>query len=234
VVRVDGGDGHADAGRLDDVHGVDADARSVVAGGRGVIPRDVDRDDGGDDAAIVGAMLWRFRQGVQMTDEARLARLTAIVAVGYFVVWTWFGIAAYPIGVALAAFEMQHAAVSRAVPIAIGVMVMMAGLVQLTAWKARHLDCCRQLPGSGRPLPPHAGTAWRHGLRLGLHCSHSSAGLMVLLLVIGVMDLRAMALVTGAITLERLAPAGRWVARAIGVIVLATGLLVIGRAAGLG
>jgi predicted metal-binding membrane protein len=62
-------------------------------------------------------------------------------------------------------------------------------------------------------------TAWRLGLRLGLHCGHCCFGLMAILLGIGVMDLRAMAAVAVAITVERLAPAGERVARAIGVVV---------------
>jgi predicted metal-binding membrane protein len=57
---------------------------------------------------------------------------------------------------------------------------------------------------------------------------------MAILLGLGVMDLRAMAVVTAAITLERLAPAGERVARAIGAVVVGTGLLLIARAAGLG
>ncbi len=47
---------------------------------------------------------------------------------------------------------------------------------------------------------------------------------MAILLVIGVMDLRAMALVTAAITVERLAPAGERVARAIGAVVVGGGV----------
>jgi predicted metal-binding membrane protein len=39
---------------------------------------------------------------------------------------------------------------------------------------------------------------------------------MAILLVIGVMDLRAMAVATAAITVERVAPAGARVARAAG------------------
>ena len=39
---------------------------------------------------------------------------------------------------------------------------------------------------------------------------------MAILLAVGVMDLRAMAVVTAAITVERLAPAGERVARVIG------------------
>jgi hypothetical protein len=48
------------------------------------------------------------------------------------------------------------------------------------------------------------------------------------------MDLRAMAAVTAAITVERLAPAGERVARAIGAVVVGTGWLLIARAVGLG
>ena len=148
--------------------------------------------------------------------------------------WTTFGMAAFPLGAALAAVPMQHPAVARAVPIAVGVAVLIAGAVQLTAWKAHHLACCREAPGHHRTLPADTGTAWRHGLRLGLHCSHCSAGLIAILLVIGVMDLRAMAVVAAAITVERLAPAGERAARAIGAVVVGAGLLLIARAAGLG
>jgi predicted metal-binding membrane protein len=178
-------------------------------------------------------MLWRYRQAVGRTGETRLGRLTALVGVGYFVVWTVVGMAAFPLGVALAAVEMQQPALARAVPIAASVVVLIAGALQLTAWKARHLACCREEPGRSRTLPADAGTAWRHGLRLGLHCSQCCAGLMAILLVIGVMDLRAMAVVAAAITVERLAPAGERVARAIGAVVGA-GWCLIARAAGLG
>src|SRR5207249_21031 len=51
LVRVHVGDGRdADAWRLDDVDGVDADARTDLARRRGVVPRHVGRDDGGNDA----------------------------------------------------------------------------------------------------------------------------------------------------------------------------------------
>src|SRR6266481_1236186 len=178
-------------------------------------------------------MLWRYRQAVGRTGDTRLGRLTALVGGGYFFVWTVFGMAAFPVGVALAALEIQQLALARAVPIAVGVVVLIAGALQFTAWKAHHLGCCRGAPGRGR-LPADAGTAWRHGLRFGLDCSHCCAGLMVILLVIGVMDLRAMAVVTAAITVERLAPAGERVARATGAVAVGAGLFLIARAPGLG
>jgi predicted metal-binding membrane protein len=179
-------------------------------------------------------MLWRYRQAVARTGETRLGRLTALVGVGYFFVSTVFGMAAFPLGVALATVEMQRPALARAVPMAVGAVVLIAGALQFTAWKAHHLACCREAPGRGRTLPSDAGTAWRHGLRFGLHCNYCCAGLTVILLVIGVMDPRVMAAVAAAITIERLAPAGERVARAIGAVVVAAGLLLIARAAGLG
>jgi predicted metal-binding membrane protein len=179
-------------------------------------------------------MLRRYRQAVGSTAEPRLARLTALVGLGYFLVWTLLGMAVFLGGAILVELEMQRPALARAVPVAAGVAVLVAGALQVTAWKARHLASCREAPGRGHMLPPRAGTAWRHGLRLGLHCSCSCAGLTTVLLVTGIMDLGAMAVVTAAITAERLAPAGERVAQAIGAVVVAAGVLLIARAAGLG
>jgi predicted metal-binding membrane protein len=178
-------------------------------------------------------MLWRYRQAVGGTGDARLDRLTTLVGAGYYVVWAGFGVAAFAIGAALASLEMERPVLARAVPIAAGVVVLMAGALQFTAWKAHHLACCRDAPGPGRTLPADAGTAWRHGVRLGLHCGQCCAGLMAMLLAIGVMDLRAMAVVTAAVTVERFAPAGERVARATGAVAVGAGLLLIARAAGL-
>ncbi len=178
-------------------------------------------------------MLWRYRQAVSGRGETRLGRLTTLAGLGYFFVWTAFGMLAYPIGVSLAAIEMQQPVLSRAVPITVGVLVLIAGILQFTGWKTRHLACCREAVGRGRTLPVDVATAWRHGIRLGLHCAHCCSNLMAILLVIGVMDIGSMAVVTTAIAVERLAPAGERVARAIGGIVVGAGLFLIARAAGL-
>jgi predicted metal-binding membrane protein len=172
-------------------------------------------------------MLWRYRQAVGGTGAT-------LVGVGYFVVWAVLGLAVFPLGVALAAVEMQRPGLARAVPHAVGVVVLLGGALQFTAWKAHYLACCRAAPTHARPLPADVIAAWRHGLRLGLHCCYCCAGSTAILLAIGVMDLRAMAVVTAAITAERLAPAGERVARATGAVAVGAGLLLIARAAGLG
>jgi predicted metal-binding membrane protein len=178
-------------------------------------------------------MLWRYRQAVRRPGGIRLGWLTALVGTAYFFVWTVFGVAVFPLGVALAAAQMENPELTRAVPIAVGVVILMAGFLQLTAWKAHHLGCCLETPGRGGMLPADAGTACRHGLRLGIHCTSCSVGLMAILLVVGVMDIRAMAVVAAAITVERLAPGGERVARATGAIVVGAGLFLIVRAVGL-
>jgi predicted metal-binding membrane protein len=182
-------------------------------------------------------MLWRYRQAVGRASHARLGRLTALVGVGYFFVWTVFGMAVFPLGVALAEVEMQLPSLSRTVPLAVSVVVLVVGALQFTVWKTHRLACCREASGCGRTLgcgralPADAATAWRHGVQLGVDCAHCCFGLMAILLCLGLMDLRAMAVVTAAITAERLAPAGEHVARAIGVVVVAAGLFLIARAA---
>jgi predicted metal-binding membrane protein len=86
----------------------------------------------------------------------------------------------------------------------------------------------------GCTLPADTGTAWRHGLRLGLHYSQCCVGLTAILMVIGVIALRAMAVVAATITVERFAPAaGERIARVNGSVVVGAGFL-IARAAGLG
>lgn len=177
--------------------------------------------------------LWRYRQVVGGTGETNLGWLTVLVGVGYFFVWTVFGIVIFPVGVALAELEMQRATLARAVPVVAAVVVLIAGAFQFTRWKACHLACCRELSGRGCTLQADAGTSWRYGLHLGLHCCYCCAGLMTILLVMGVMDLRTMAAVTVAITAERLAPAGERVVRVIGAVVIGTGFILIARAVGL-
>jgi predicted metal-binding membrane protein len=71
----------------------------------------------------------------------------------------------------------------------------------------------------------------RFGLGLGLHCGYCCASLTAVLLAIGVMDLRGMALVTAAITVERLAPGCERLARAVGAVLVGVGLFLIARAA---
>jgi predicted metal-binding membrane protein len=176
------------------------------------------------------SMLSRYRRGLRERGASGLAVATLLVSVGYFAVWAGFGVAVYPFGIALAAAEMRSTALAEAVPLLAGVALVLAGAAQLSRFKGRQLARCRDSLSCCAPPARGALSALRHGLHLGLHCSLCCAGLIGALLVAGVMDLRAMAAVTAAITLERLTPRPRRFAHATGVLVMAAGVVAIARA----
>jgi predicted metal-binding membrane protein len=110
-----------------------------------------------------------------------------------------------------------------AVPIAVGAVVLIAGALRGNGRIGRSV--------TGFMEPTSAVAAWRHGLHLSVRCIACGLGPTAILLVMGVMDLRAMAVVTALITLERLAPAGERVARALRNVVGGAGLFMLTRAA---
>jgi predicted metal-binding membrane protein len=176
-------------------------------------------------------MLARYRAAIGRAGEPRPALPTALAGLGYFCVWTLLGVAVLPFEAALAAIETQVPAAAQIAPFATGIVVLVAGALQFTAWKARRLSFCREMPGCCDRPSASRRAAWRHGLRLGLHCVHCCAGLTAILIAVGIMDLRAMALVTVAITLERLTPARMRAAEVIGAATLGVGLFIIVQAA---
>jgi predicted metal-binding membrane protein len=174
-------------------------------------------------------VLWRYRASVRATDGVRLAWLTAVVAAGYFCIWALLGLLVFLAGAGFTALEMQSTALAQTAPVLTGLVVLGGGALQLTPWKAQRLACCRKVPACGCHCaqPWRTVSAWRYGLRLGLQCSYCCAGFTAILLAVGVMDLRAMAVVTAAVSLERLAPAGERVARVTGVALVVIGLAMI-------
>ena len=161
--------------------------------------------------------LRRYRVGLHQAGEPNLGVPTALAGAGYFAVWTVIGLIVFALSAALAQLEMAWPVLAHAMPVASGAIVFAAGVWQFSEWKVRQLALCRAVPTSG-------STAWRYGLHLGIRCAGSCAGLTAILLVSGVMDLRAMAAVSAAITLERLAPAGEHIARAVGAVAAGAGL----------
>lgn len=161
--------------------------------------------------------LWRYRVTLRAAGAPNIDVHTASAGAGYFAVWAAIGVAVFALGAALAALEMAWPVLTRGVPAAGGVIVLAAGALQFSTWKARQLARCRMAPAPG-------GSAWRYGACLGVRCARSCAGLTAILLVAGVMDLRVMVAVSAAITLERLAPAGDHIAQVVGVAAAGAGL----------
>jgi predicted metal-binding membrane protein len=156
----------------------------------------------------------------RLLEYRRAGGAAGIAALAYFGMWATLGVVVYPLGLLLAEATMRWPALARVVPLLASVTVALAGAMQFSRWKQRALECCREAQNCCAP----SRSAWRHGAELGLQCVRCCAGLTLVLLVLGVMDLRAMALVTGLIAVERLAPRGdRW-ARAIGAVLVVTGV----------
>jgi predicted metal-binding membrane protein len=170
-----------------------------------------------------------FRRIVNNTDEAGLGRLTVLAGAGYFCVWAGFGAVAYMLGLLWTSAGMIWMDLARLAPFITGSVLLLAGGLQLTPWKARQLECCRDTRTLAGSTSPKAGGAWRYGLRLGWHCCLCCSGFMATLLVTGMMNLAGMAAIAAAITLERLAPRPQLVARTAGSIIILAGALVIGR-----
>lgn len=169
-------------------------------------------------------MLQQYRVALHLAGKPNVDALTALAGAWYFAVWALIGVMVFGLGAALAKLEMTWPVLARVAPVASSAVVLAAGALQFSAWKARQLAWCRAVPAPGH-------TAWQFGLRLGLRCAASCACLTAILLMIGVMDLRAMAAVSAAIALERLVPAGQRMARCIGVAAIGAGLLLMLRAA---
>lgn len=179
-------------------------------------------------------MLHRYRVAIGRVSAGRAAFLTALVALGYFAVWSALGAMVFPLGLMLANAELRLTALARIAPVGAGVVVLLAGAMQLTRWKAHHLAWDRREFARARATSANVAMALRHGISLGVHCGYCCAGFTASLLAFGVMDLRMMAVVTAAITAERVAPDGARAARAIGVAGIVTGTLLIACAVGSG
>ena len=172
-------------------------------------------------------LLWRGGLSSRSSAVSGSADWIVPASAGYLFVWTVLGFAVFVMGACLAQAAMQWPALARNVPAALGLVLLLAGASQFSEWKARQLACIGHVAANAGACARHARAAWRHGLRLGLHCCQSCAGLTTVLLAMGVMDWRAMTVVTLAISAERLAPAGRRVAQVIGAALIGVALCML-------
>ncbi|MCR4466411.1 DUF2182 domain-containing protein [Burkholderia sp. SCN-KJ] len=182
---------------------------------------------------VLAPVLWRYRQSTGAVGDARAAWFVAVAGSGYFSVWMALGALVFPVGTAWAAAAARLPALAATVPFAAGAIVLGAGVLQFSGWKARRLACCRHAPDDACAprAAARAAVAWRYGVRTALRCGACCGNLMAVALTAGMMDLRVMAVVTVAIAAERLAPAGVRVARLVGGVAIGAGAAMIAWAA---
>jgi predicted metal-binding membrane protein len=151
---------------------------------------------------------------------ARLARGAPMLLFtgGYLAVWTAYGLLAYGVFRLLTSFDIGWLAWNRGGPYAAGVVIVAAGLYELTPLKRLSLRRCR----SAR----HPVSALRSGLAHGVDCVGCSGALMAVLFVLGAMSLFWMAVVAVAIFAEKVLPRGTRLAPVFAVALVALGIWV--------
>lgn len=143
---------------------------------------------------------------------------------GYLACWLGFALIATALQLAIAS-PMSMALESR---LAAGVLLIAAGLYQLSPLKDACLNHCRS-PAAflSRHFRPGSWGAARLGLRHGAWCVGCCWLLMSLLFVGGVMNLLWIAGLTLLVAAEKLLPHGAWIARIGGVALVAWGIIVL-------
>jgi predicted metal-binding membrane protein len=142
---------------------------------------------------------------------------SGLLTAGYLAVWAVVGLAAYELDMRLP--DPGDAAV--------GAVLVLAGVYQLTPLKSACLKRCRS------PLD-FLLTRWRGGsvgaLRLGVehgaYCVGCCWALMLVLVVAGAMGLVWVVAIALAVAAEKLLPAGQWLGRIGGLALVVAGIVV--------
>jgi predicted metal-binding membrane protein len=171
------------------------------------------------------AVLWTRLISGAATGFERVIRMIMFLG-GYLLVWAVVGAVAFAslTGTGRLLTASPTAAKWLGVAIFIG-----AGIYQLTPWKDWCLRRCRSPIGA---LMHYLGFKGRsRDLRVGLHhgatCAGCCWGLMIVLVAVGVMNLAVMAALAAVIFAEKLWRYGKPFAQAVGVALMAIGVLAL-------
>ena len=147
---------------------------------------------------------------------------------GYLLVWTGFSLAAVVVQVALEHATLLTPEMASGSNWLSGVLLVAAGVYQLTPLKDHCLGKCRN-PMQFFMTHWHRGTsgALRMGISQGAYCLGCCWMLMLLLFVVGVMNLAWVALIAAFVFLEKLLPGGRLTSRLAGVALIVAGSAIL-------
>ncbi len=178
-------------------------------------------------SAVPVILMYRKVGQVQHKENDRLSSTWLFLA-GYLVTWAGFSAAG-----TLAQWGLHSAALltpmmASASPLLGGVLLVAAGVYQLTPLKNACLSHCRTPMG-------FLLAEWRDGklgplvmgMRHGLYCVGCCWLLMALLFVGGVMNLVWVALIAAYVLVEKVAPARMWLTRISGIAAIAWGLWLV-------
>jgi predicted metal-binding membrane protein len=171
------------------------------------------------------AVLWTRLITGASAGFGRTVRISLFLS-GYLLVWAAAGVAAFM--ALVGAGRLLTAAPTAAKWLGVAIFIA-AGIYQFTPWKDWCLRRCRSPVGA---LMYYVGFRGRsRDLRVGLHhgatCGGCCWGLMIVLIAVGVMNVAVMAALAVVIFTEKLWRYGKPFARAVGVVLVAVGVLAI-------
>jgi predicted metal-binding membrane protein len=123
-----------------------------------------------------------------------------LFAGSYLALWTLVGLAVY------AAYQPHGSSAAGALTIA-------AGLYELTPLKRNCRRRCRETV--------------RSGFQFGVYCVGSSAGLMVILVALGVMNVTLTAVVAAVVIAQKLLPPRAWIDVPVALAIVGLGIVII-------
>lgn len=170
-------------------------------------------------------MLLLYDRIAQKRDEdSRTIGPASLFGLGYIAVWAGFSVGAVALQYGLDRAKLLSPMMETTSVALAGTLLVLAGLYQWTPLKQSCLRHCRS------PLE-FIMTEWRAGprgafamgLRHGVFCLGCCWVLMLLLFVGGVMNLVWIAGIAGFVLVEKTAPAGHWLGRIVGAVLVAWG-----------
>ncbi len=152
---------------------------------------------------------------------------TAVFLLGYLALWIGFSVMA-----TLAQWGLHTASLMTGMsgvgPILGAILLAAAGIFQWTPLKHACLAHCRSPQGFFMTeWQESAQGALRMGFRHGAYCVGCCWPLMSLLFVAGVMNLLWVAVIAVFVLVEKVTPAGEWVSRIAGLVLVGWGLWIV-------
>jgi predicted metal-binding membrane protein len=197
------------------------------------------------DFALNFAIWWAMMPGMMLPSAAPMILTFAAVnrrkrarggpfvptiafASGYLIAWGLFGVAATVADWGFERAALISPATQRLVPALGAAIIVGAGIFQLTPLKSVCLTHCRSpFDFVLNHWREGMAGALRMGLEHGLFCLGCCWALMALLFAAGTMSLLWMAAISVLVFAEKLFPAGRWIARISGVLMLGFGIYLL-------
>ncbi len=178
-------------------------------------------------AAMMFPSVWPVVLVYAAVVRARGRGSVPLFVAGYLSLWEAFGVLAYAGYVGAGAVLASSAGLSERLAVLTGAVVIAAGLYQFTPLKRACLAHCQE-PLEYLAAHWHDGRAGGFGMGLahGAYCMGCSAGLMLALLALGVMEIRWMATLSAVIALEKLGPRHRAMPAVVGIGLVLLGITV--------